>query len=103
MTLQNQLSDPLELALDGLESRDDAAFDSSRVVIFGCGHLGKVAFAGALQAGLNVLAFADNNRSNWGKTIEGIPVVSPAEAVANHNQDVLFLVAIYKGTPPRAQ
>src|SRR5580698_10731932 len=103
MPLQNQLSDPLELALDGLEIREESAFDSHRAVIFGCGHLGRVAFAGAIEAGLNVVAFADNNRSNWGRTIKGIPIVSPAEAVANHNQDALFLVAIYNGTAPRAQ
>jgi len=103
MPTQNQLSDPLELALDGLESREVAAFDSNRLVIFGCGHLGRVAFAGAIEAGLNVVAFADNNRSNWGKTLEGIPIKPPAEAVAHHNQDALFLVAIYNGTAPRAQ
>jgi FkbM family methyltransferase len=103
MPLQNQLSDPLEQALDGLEYREDTAFNALDVVIFGCGHLGRVAFSGAIEAGLNVLAFADNNRSNWGKTLEGIPIVSPAEAVAKHNQDALFLVAIYNGTVPRAQ
>lgn len=103
MPIQNQLSDPLELALDGLELREAAAFDSNRVVIFGCGHLGRVAFAGAIEAGLNVVAFADNNRSNWGKTLDGIPIKPPAEAVAHHNQDALFLVAIYNGTAPRAQ
>src|SRR5580700_5445569 len=102
MLLQNQLSDPLELALDGLELREETAFDSKRVVIFGCGHLGKVAFAGAIEAGLNVVAFADNNRSKWGKMLEGITIKPPAEAVANH-QDALFLVAIYNGTAPRAQ
>ena len=103
MPLQNQLSDPLELALDGLEPREETAFDSKRVVIFGCGHLGRVAFAGAIEAGLNVVAFADNNRSNWGKMLEGIPIKPPAEAVAHHNRDALFLVAIYNGTAPRAQ
>lgn len=113
MPLQIQLSDPLEQVLSGLGSSEEAkpresTFDSiaqgvSSVVIFGCGHLGRVALSGALQAGFKVLAFADNNRSSWGKTFEGIPIVSPAEAVASHNEDSFFLVAIYNGTVPRAQ
>ena len=112
MPLQIQLSDPLERVLAGLGSSearstqsdfDSVARGASRVVIFGCGHLGRVALGGAIEAGLDVVALADNNRSRWGTTLEGIPIVSPAEAVAKHNDDALFLVAIYNGTIPRAQ
>jgi FkbM family methyltransferase len=114
MPLQIQLSDPLEQILAGLESHEGGAsaqagtFDSiaqgaSRVVIFGCGQLGRAILPAVTKAGLDVVAYADNNRSSWGTTFEGIPIVSPAEAVAKHNDDALFLVAIYNGTPPRAQ
>jgi FkbM family methyltransferase len=110
----NQLSDPLEGVLASLESQEEAAsrqigpFDSlaqgaSCAVIFGCGHLGKRAFSGVVKTAFNVVAFADNNPSNWGKTLEGIPIVSPAEAVAKHNDEAFFLVAIYNGTAPRQQ
>ncbi len=114
MTVQEPLSDPLERALTRLGSHQEAAlleigaFDSiaqgaNSIVIFGCGHLGKTALSGAIDAGLKVLSFADNNPSICGRTLEGIPIMSPAEAVAKYNEDAVFLVAIYNGTPPRAQ
>ncbi len=110
MTLQ----DPLERALTWLGSHQEAVlresegFDSiaqgaSSIVIFGCGHLGKTAFSGAVEAGLKVVAFADNNPSIRGGVLEGIPILSPSEAVAKYNESAGFVVAIYNGTPPRAQ
>jgi len=73
------------------------------VVIFGCGHLGKSTLAGATSAGLDVLAFADNNQANWGTRIAGIEVVSPQEAVRRYNDEAFFVAAIYNGTAPRKQ
>jgi FkbM family methyltransferase len=83
-----------------LESIDKGA---TRTVIFGCGHLGKLTLEGATGAGLDVLAFADNNQSNWGRRIAGIEVMSPQEAVRRYNDDAFFVAAIYNGTLPRKQ
>lgn len=107
-------SDPLERTLAALErregvlQRETGAFDSvargaSQVVICGCGYLGRLALSGARRAGLDVVAFADNNAARWGGTLEGIPIMSPADAVAAHNRHAVFVVAIYNGTPSRAQ
>jgi FkbM family methyltransferase len=76
---------------------------ASGVVIFGCGHLGKFTLDGATGAGLDVLAFADNNQTNWGRRIAGIEVISPQEAVRRYNDEAFFVVAIYNGTAPRKQ
>jgi FkbM family methyltransferase len=88
--------------------RETSAFDAvargaRRVVISGCGHLGRLVLAGARRAGLDVVAFADNNVARWDGTLEGVPVLSPADAVSNHNRDAVFVVAIYNGTSSRAQ
>ncbi len=87
-------------ALPSLEPFGEGAKD---VVIFGCGHLGKFTLDGATGAGLDVLAFADNNQANWGRRIAGIEVISPQEAVRRYNDEAFFVVAIYNGTAPRKQ
>jgi FkbM family methyltransferase len=81
----------------------NAAGASNKAVIFGSGYLGQVALSGALRAGVTVLAFADNNRALWGHTVNGIPVVSPECAVAQHNKEAFFVTAIYNATAPREQ
>lgn len=73
------------------------------VVIFGCGQLGTFALDGATRAGLKVLAFADNNQTNWGRRIAGVEVMSPQEAVNKYNDEAFFVVAVYNGTAPRKQ
>jgi FkbM family methyltransferase len=73
------------------------------VVIFGCGQLGTFALDGATRAGLKVLAFADNNQTNWGRRIAGVEVMSPQEAVNKYNDETFFVVAVYNGTAPRKQ
>jgi FkbM family methyltransferase len=77
--------------------------DVSAVVILGCGQLGSFALEGATRAGLKVLAFADNNATNWGRHIAGIEVMSPQEAVNRYNDEASFVVAIYNGAAPREQ
>jgi FlaA1/EpsC-like NDP-sugar epimerase len=77
--------------------------EARSAVIFGCGHLGRLSLEGATAAGLNILAFADNNQANWGRRIAGIEVISPQEAVHKYNDDAFFVAAIYNGTAPRKQ
>ncbi len=82
---------------------DDIAGSASNIVIFGCGELGQIALAGALEAGLNVVAFADNNRSIWGRSIKGHPILSPTDAASKYGEDSVFVVAIFNGLRPRLQ
>lgn len=78
------MTDPLDRALRELGSPDNvrlraheiyqqASRGRRRFVIAGSGHLGRVALVGARRAGLDVLAFADNNRKLAGDTIDGVP------------------------------
>jgi FkbM family methyltransferase len=82
---------------------DSIAGDAKNTVIVGCGHLGKVALSGALEAGLPVVALADNNSALWGQTVSGVPVLSPQDAIARYDNDAFFVAAIYNGTPLREQ
>jgi FkbM family methyltransferase len=82
---------------------DAVARGSTTVVIAGCSYLGRLALAGARGAGLDVVAFADNDAARWGGAVDGVPIMAPAEAVARHDRDAFFVVAIYNGTAVRRQ
>ena len=114
MSRPEALGDSLEQALADLGSEESLrrfessiftsiAGRSSKVVIFGCGYLGRLTLSGARGAGLEVAAFADNNQATWGQLLDGIPILAPAAAVSEHNRDAFFVVAIYNGTSPRTQ
>jgi FkbM family methyltransferase len=49
------------------------------------------------------IAFVDNNSAKWGETVDGIPVLSPHEAVATYGNTALFVVTIYTGACVRTQ
>lgn len=67
-------------------------YQKESYVIFSCGAWGKVAAQFLKGQGKNVLAFADNAKNNWGKTILDTRVISPKEAVEQY-QDIDFIVA----------
>src|SRR5258707_15119942 len=48
----------------------------NRVVLFGCGGLGRRAIEKLRELGIRPLALCDNNASLWGTEIEGIPLLS---------------------------
>jgi FkbM family methyltransferase len=97
------LGSPSEVLAQETSTFESVAQGRNKVVIFGCGYLGKLALSGAIRAGLDVVAFADNNRYIWGQVFEGITILSPSDAIAQYNEVAFFVVAIYNGTPPRKQ
>src|ERR1700716_1984456 len=109
MTQVESSLDPLVEALAALSlpnaipTFEQVGDGSKSVVIFGCGQLGTFALDGATGAGLKVLAFADNNQTNWGRRIAGVEVMSPQEAIRKYNDEAFFVVAVYNGTAPRKQ
>src|SRR5579871_3818227 len=96
-------------SIDGARLRSEQAFDriaapfENRIVIFGTGYLGKLAAQGVRAAGLQPLAFCDNNSQLCGSYRDGIEILSPAEAVARYQDSAAFVVAIYNSTAPRQQ
>ncbi len=67
----------------------------NRVVIFGCGTLGKRAIELLREIGVNPLAFCDNNPSRWGTNLSGIPVLSPSDAAKRFGRHAVFFVTIW--------
>jgi FkbM family methyltransferase len=114
MSRPETADDALDQVFRGLGSeasvreREDALFDSlargaTNAVIFGSGPLGRILLDGARASGVPVVAFADNKASLHGTTLEGIPIMSPANAVAAHGADAYFVVAVYNSSGPRSQ
>jgi FkbM family methyltransferase len=94
---------------DSVRARERRSFDDlasplgERIVLFGAGPLGKSVLAGLRQAGVEPLAFADNNRDLWHRQVAGLPVLSAAEAVELYGQTACFVVTIYQGSLVRRQ
>ena len=94
---------------DTVRARERSAFDDlasplgKRLVLFGAGPLGNGVLAGLRKAGVEPLAFADNNRDLWRQQVMGLPVLSPTEAAERHGKTACFVVTIYQGSSARRQ
>jgi len=73
------------------------------VVIFGTGQLGRFVLPALRRAGLEALAFCDNNSGRWGTEIDGLNVIPPAAAIEKYGDSACFLVAVYNSSAPRRQ
>ena len=94
---------------EAVRLREQSAFDaiagpsSERLVLFGAGPLGKAVLSGLRKAGVEPLAFADNEQQLWGQEVSGIPVLSPTDAVRQYCATACFVVTIYQGSSVRRQ
>jgi FkbM family methyltransferase len=97
--LEELLSEPLSLALE----REHTTFDRAvaqfhrRLVLAGAGNLGRKALSALKADGIVPLAFVDNNPALWGTSIEGIPVMAPAEGARIFGQSATFCITIWRG------
>jgi len=73
---------------------------AERIVLFGAGGLGRRTLAGLRTAGIEPLAFADNRAEHWGKTVDGLPVMSPGDASAAFGGTASFVVTIWGADKP---
>lgn len=82
--------------------RSREAFDratagrAASLVLFGGGALGRRTLAGLRSVGIEPLAFCDNNPAAWATSIEGVPVLPPAEAVRRLGATAAFVVTIWR-------
>jgi FkbM family methyltransferase len=99
--LESILSESVASALE----RERAAFDEAAspfaqsLVIYGAGNLGRDIVHGLKAKGLDPLALVDANASLAGKVIEGIPVLSPPDAVRKFGQEATFVVSVWHPDP----
>jgi len=90
--------DPGNAALRICESFDQSLKSSeNRIVLFGAGGLGRKILSGLRKAGLEPLAFTDNNARLWNTGVDGVPVLSPRDAARKFGSDSTFIIAIWHG------
>lgn len=58
--------------------------------------------AGLSRLGIAPLALVDNNPAMWGRTIGGVGVLAPADAIARY-PDAAYVAAVFTHTPLRRQ
>ena len=90
-----------------VRAREEAtAFDrlargrQDRIVLLGSGGLGGRALAGLRAYGVEPLAFADNSIARQGTTIDGVRVMSPADAAREFGANAVFVVTIWGANSP---
>jgi FkbM family methyltransferase len=98
---EQALADLLAESPRSVEARERNTFDTElqafagRVVLVGAGNLGRRVLTRLRKDGAEPLAFTDNNRTAWGKEVEGLRVLAPEEAARQFGQGALFLVTIW--------
>jgi FkbM family methyltransferase len=93
-------------AVRAREKRTFAKFagqNEERLILFGAGSLGRLVVRGLKQAGMQPIAFADNNEQLWHTEIGGVPVLPPSTASDRYRDSGCFVVTIYNGSPARRQ
>jgi hypothetical protein len=86
---------------DAAASRLKARFDSivgsdpRPILLGGAGHLGRRTLACLREVNIAPIAFVDNRASLFGTSIDGVEVLSPAEAVSRHGEDAVFVVTVH--------
>jgi FkbM family methyltransferase len=83
--------------------RERSAFDlaaapfKESIVLFGAGNVGRRTLAGLRKAGIEPLAFADNDERLWNTSLQGVEVLSPTEAARRHGNHATFVITIWRG------
>jgi FkbM family methyltransferase len=88
----------LEESAASCQSRERDTFDNligtrTGLVLFGAGGLGRKVLSTLRDAGIEPLAFADNKIA--GQVVQGIRVLTPAEAAAAYRDSATFVVTIW--------
>ena len=95
------LREILRESISAVKKREDSALDQllsanqNRVVLYGCGTLGRRAADLLREIGIKPLAFCDSDPSRWGINVSGIPVLSPSDAATQFGLNSVFFVTIW--------
>lgn len=93
----------LSEGVEGARQREADVIDAladpqaTGIVLFGAGSLGRHTLGGLRKIGIEPLCFIDNNTSLWGQSVDGIPVLSPAQGAMLHGNRATFVVTIWRG------
>lgn len=87
--------DPRRAILRESSEFDRQALGRPGLILFGSGILGRRTLAGLRKGGIPALAFCDNDPRRWGTKVDGLKVLSPADAVHLHGREAVFIVTIW--------
>ena len=105
ISFEHQLEEVLKKDATALINEQKTVFDQLTVatgetfILFGSGRLGQITLAGLRKAGVEPLAFADNNPKLWNTSVEGLRVLSPQDAVSQFSQKAIFVITVYTSQP----
>src|SRR5579872_789924 len=96
----NTLESLLAESVADARTREKTTFDAlaghdAKLVLFGAGQLGRRTLAGLRKADIEPVGWSDNNSKLWGKQVEGITVLSPADAAARYGTTAVFVITIW--------
>src|ERR1035437_1434938 len=100
--LMAELRALLEEPMDAARGRERALRDEleaqpeTPIVLFGAGNLGRRTLSLLRAHGRPAAAFIDNASGLWGTVVDGVPVLSPADASARYAADGLVVVTIWR-------
>ncbi|HMD71484.1 MAG TPA: FkbM family methyltransferase [Bryobacteraceae bacterium] len=100
-TARPLLDELLAEGVAGAIERERTEFDrftapfTDALVLFGAGNMGRLIRRKLRTVGVEPLAFADNNPALRGGLVEGVPVLSPAEAANRFGSSAAFVIAIW--------
>jgi FkbM family methyltransferase len=57
---------------------------TEKIILFGAGACGRYVIANLRSQGITPLAFAENDKSKWGRMIDGVPVCEPTDLASLH-------------------
>jgi FkbM family methyltransferase len=98
--LKRELESLLAESVEDAQKRESSAFDNAagpglELVLFGAGNLGRRTLAGLRKIGIEPRCFVDNNSSRWGQIVDGLPLISPEEAIRLYGSVATFVVTIW--------
>jgi FkbM family methyltransferase len=70
------------------------------IVLMGAGGLGRLIARITRENGGDVVAFCDNAERLWGHCVDGVQVLSPADAAARFGSSAVFIVTIWAAFAP---
>lgn len=70
---------------------------AARLVLFGAGGFGRRTLTGLRVLGIEPLGFADNDEALWGQSVEGVPVLAPADAARQFGDSSACVMTIWNG------
>lgn len=98
--VQDALRELFQEPIAAVIERENSAFVSrleqskGQCVLFGAGSLGRQALALLRENHIEPMTITDNNPECWGRSLAGIPILSPTDAARLYGKDATFFITI---------